>query len=252
MFPSDHLESIALPFPKTSGGIYRADVFHDLFLGTAGREGNPVDYSLDSASVRFQEKALLTRQKGLEGRRIIMLDQLHGDLLHTVTDYPTEDLPWAAGADGLITTLPGICLVIRTADCVPVFLFDPRQRIIGAVHSGWRGCRLNIAGKMARTLISDYGCRPSDLVACLLPSIGPESYQVNEDVASHFPGHVSRENSHILLNLWSQIEDSLTEAGILRENVYNTRLCTLQNSNRFFSHRGGDAGRNLNIAYIPS
>ncbi len=219
-------------------------------IGMIGKAHNRVDYSQESESIRRDEKALIHALAGIEPKRTVMLNQVHGDAIVALDTYPDEDLPWIAEADGLITTLPGLCLVIRTADCVPVFAFDPAKRVLGAVHSGWRGCRLGIAPKLIDLMASRYGSRPEDIRVAILPSIGPHSYTVGEDVAAHFPGAAVRRDGKIYLDLVKTIADPLVSMGVPRSGISTPAYCTMKDNDALFSHRMGDKGRNLNFGYI--
>jgi len=221
-----------------------------LVVGVVGRRANPASYGTGPEEVRSAEKAFLSLITGAHARNILALDQLHGDTILAVEGPPAQERLIYGEADGLITAVPGICLVIRTADCVPVFVFDRERRVLGAVHSGWRGTRLAIAGKLVREMRRLHGSSPGDLSAYILPSIGPESYTVGEDVAAFFPGDVANRNGKLYLDLWSAVEKALTGEGVAAGRIFNARSCTLAGRDEFFSHRGGDAGRNLNFAVM--
>jgi YfiH family protein len=238
-------------FSKGEGGYYTLRGAEAPAAGSVGKAANFIDYSAVPERVRRQEKSILRGITGISERRILMLNQLHGDTIVRVNAPPGEDRPAHAEADGMVTTLPGICLVIRTADCVPVIAFDAKRKVLGAVHSGWRGCRLEIARKLIRMMRDEYLSLPEDIRVYILPSIGPRSYAVNDDVAAHFPAHTSRINGRIYLDLWRSIASSVSAAGIPPESIFTSGICTLEEKREFFSHRGGDAGRNLNFAYIP-
>ncbi len=85
--------------------------------------------------------------------------------------------------------------------------------------------------------------------AYILPSIGPESYEVNQDVARFFPRQTIKRGDSLYVDLWSGIESSLEAAGIPSENIFNSEICKRKNTEEFFSHRFGDTGRNLNFVY---
>lgn len=217
-------------------------------IGTIGRASNRIDYSMPPESIRHAEKELLRTFIEIPFEKIVMLNQVHGDAIIELDEYPKDDLPWTAEADGMVTALPGLCLVIRTADCVPVFAFDERNKLLGAVHSGWKGCMRDITGKLIR-MMKVRGSIPSDISLFILPSIGPDSYRVNEDVARHFPQETIKKNDELFVDLWKSVERSALREGILPEKIFRADMCTLQNEN-YFSHRRGDIGRNLNFGVI--
>lgn len=222
----------------------------NLSAGITGRGINVINYNASDLEIRCAEKAILNKITGVLTRRIVMLDQVHGDRIIHVAGDPTADTPSAAEADGLITAIKGVMLVIRTADCVPVFLFDSRSEVLGAVHSGWKGTMLNIAGKCVKDMACFYGSDPADITAFILPSIGPESYEVNEDVADYFPDETIIRNGRLYVDLWKSITGSLVREGVREHGIFNPGICNRINHEEFFSHRFGDRGRNLNFAFM--
>ena len=239
-----------IEFIKSPDGIYRISGCGLLKTGTVAKSANRIDYAGDSVIIRNDEKAFLNDITGIGEKNIVMLNQVHGDGIVILDKPPEKDTPYFADADGMITDIPGICLVIRTADCVPVVAYDGRRKILGAVHSGWRGCRLSISRKLIAEMKRLFSSDARDVNVFLLPSIGPDSYSVNDDVAAYFKNDIMKKNSGIYLNLWGNIERSLSVEGVPEENIFNARLCTMKNGPEFFSHRNKDEGRNLNFSYL--
>lgn len=231
-------------------GLYRVHGINGASVGIAGKAANPTDYGIEEVIVRLHEKSLLSSVTGLPGKNILSLNQLHGDEIIVVDEAP-ENRPVFADADGMITDRRGLALVIRTADCVPVFAFDPVRCVLGAAHSGWRGCRLNISGKLIALMKKRYGSLPADIHAFVLPSIGPDSYTVGDDVAAHFPDYVVSKNAKLYLDLRGNVTASLRREGILSEKILVCTQCSFIDNREFFSHRRGDTGRNLNFAFLP-
>ena len=156
--------------------------------------------------------------------------------------------------DGMITNVPGICLVTFYADCVPLYFVDPVKKAIGMIHSGWRGT----VGKMGKVtvekMVEAYGSNPADIIAAIGPSICQECYEVSEDVIEEFQKNFSehrwkdifyrKENGKYQLNLWKANEAVFLEAGIKKEHIAVTNVCTHCNPEILFSHRtsGFDRG----------
>lgn len=218
--------------------------------GLTGRKINTTDYSAPDTEIRMSDKKLLSSVTGLDAESVLMLDQVHGDTILHIDKYPQGVRASEGFADGMITALPGLCLVIRTADCVPVFLYDPEKKVLGAVHSGWKGTMLDITGKCISMMHELYGSDPGRLFAFILPSIGPESYEVNRDVADYFPDETVQINGRLHVDLWSSIEKACARSGLQRGNIFNAKICNRKNTGNFFSHRYGDKGRNLNFIYM--
>lgn len=158
--------------------------------------------------------------------------------------------------DGMVTNVPGICLVTFYADCVPLFLVDPVKKAIGLSHSGWRGTVGKMGKVTVQAMMREYGSRPEDIVAAIGPSICQDCYEVSEDVIDRFRDSFNeavwpqlfyrKENGKYQLDLWRANEEVFLEAGILRENLAVTNLCTHCNQEVLFSHRAtGEKRGNL-------
>ncbi|MGQ9557412.1 MAG: peptidoglycan editing factor PgeF [Desulfurispora sp.] len=156
--------------------------------------------------------------------------------------------------DALVTDRPGLVLASFYADCVPVYLLDPRRRAAGLAHAGWQGTRQKIAARAVQAMQSALGCRPADILAVIGPSIGPCCYTVGEDVHRHFtaafPGQMQSlarpaETGKWHLDLWQANRQVLEEAGLKADNIYTARLCTSCREDLFFSYRRqrGQCGR---------
>ena len=149
--------------------------------------------------------------------------------------------------DGLITNVPGICLVTFYADCVPLYFVDPVKKAIGLSHSGWRGTVGKIGKVTVEKMQKEYGCDPKDILAAVGPSICQDCYEVSEDVIERFKENFEessweklfykKENGKYQLNLWKANEMIFAEAGILPEHIAVTNVCTHCNSDILFSHR---------------
>ena len=237
-------------FFKNSAGYYVAgNLSSGLTVGCTGRSINRIDYGMERSDIRKSEKKLLNGITGLYEKDILFLEQVHGSEIIPVDEKPQESSLFHGTADAMVTSISGICLVIRTADCVPVLLVDEKRKVIGAAHSGWKGTQLNISGALVSTMKERHGCEPSSMKAYILPSIGPDSYEVNQDVAQFFPAQTIRRGTSLYVNLWACIESSLKAEGIPAENIFNTEICNRKNTGEFFSHRFGDNGRNLNFIF---
>lgn len=161
--------------------------------------------------------------------------------------------------DGLITNEPGLVLSTFYADCVPLYFVDPVHRAIGMSHSGWKGT----VGKMGAATITamkrEFGTEAKDLVCAIGPSICQDCYEVSEDVADAFkeafPGHadeilLDKKNGKYQLDLWGANEIVLTEAGVLKEKIAVTNICTCCTPDLLFSHRASHGKRGNLGAFI--
>ena len=92
------------------------------------------------------------------------------------------------GYDAFVTSLPDTAIGVRTADCVPILLYDPIRKVVAAVHSGWKGTVLHIAQQTIDVMVHRFGCGAEALQAVIGPAIGPESFQVGAEVVAQFRG----------------------------------------------------------------
>ncbi|MCI5919526.1 MAG: peptidoglycan editing factor PgeF [Roseburia sp.] len=154
--------------------------------------------------------------------------------------------------DGLITNVKGLVLSTFFADCVPLYFVDPVHEAIGMSHSGWRGTVRRMGKATIEAMEQAFGTKPSDLICAIGPSICQDCYEVSEDVAeefkSAFPGYereilLEKGNGKYQLDLWKANEIVLEEAGVEKEHIAVTNLCTCCNPNLLFSHRASHGKR---------
>ncbi|HTX16684.1 MAG TPA: peptidoglycan editing factor PgeF [Candidatus Baltobacteraceae bacterium] len=209
------------------------------------------------------------RALGAEKMRVMTLRQFHSDLVHRV-DQPQGDVE-APRADALFTRERGVVLAVQTADCIPILLADPKQRAVGAIHSGWRGTLHRIAAKALGRMQMEFGTRPEDVIAALGPGIGRCCYEVGSDVAREFhsqfpearewfdgpfdalasgendpnwlpwltmrpPGHPPPP-SRVHLDLIAANRAILAGAGVPLRQIATSDLCTACRTDLFFSYR---------------
>jgi len=188
---------------------------------------------------------------GVEADRVCSVWQVHG--VEVVTQpQPVPGQSWIAQADAMVTDQPGMPLVMRYADCTPILLHDPVMRVIGIAHAGWRGTVQGIASRTVQTMTGQYGCQPHDIRAGIGPSIGPDCYQVGEEVVTATEAYFGDTDGLIrrhpadnsaYLDLWAANALDLRRAGI--QHIETAGICTMKHTQDFYSHRGehGQTGR---------
>ena len=200
--------------------------------------------------------ALLAERVGIDVDGIASCRQVHGDdveIVDTVYEVPPQ-------ADAIVTAVPGIYPAIKTADCLPILLLDPVNRVAAAIHAGWRGTVLRISRKVLRMMKSNFGTNPADLLAGLGPAIGPCCYEVDEVVLEPFKQNVPQAEDFIVkveskgidspslrLDLVGANRFELIQEGVSSQNIHSANLCTSCNPNLFFSYRrdGAYSGRHI-------
>ncbi|MFO7884258.1 MAG: peptidoglycan editing factor PgeF [Desulfobacteraceae bacterium] len=173
----------------------------------------------------------------------LYLNQIHGrDILVLKKEDQYENYRLTRDrltADGVITDISGLLLVIQTADCQAVLLYDPVKRVIGNIHSGWRGSAADIIGNAVDRMKDEFGCDPGDITAGIGPSLGPccaEFLNYREELPEAFWKYRTDRSSHYF-NFWEISCDQLKEKGVKPENIEVSGLCTKCSSHDFFSHR---------------
>ena len=197
---------------------------------------------------RFAEAA------GIDPRHVTHARQVHGTGVAKV-DWADAGNTLDA-VDALITDAVGLPLSTVFADCVPVLLYDPVQHALGVCHTGWRGTVNGAATATLWAMQAAYGSDPAQVRACIGPSIGPESYEVGEEVLTmaqaklkdaeryfHFPdGKGGGEGARPHFDLWRAKVGQLIEAGLLPEHIELSGINTAQHTEDFYSHRA-EAGQ---------
>ncbi len=158
--------------------------------------------------------------------------------------------------DGLLTNVPGVLLTSFYADCVPLYFYDPVERVAGLAHAGWKGTVAEIAGAMVSKMTEVYGSKPQHVLAAIGPSIGECCYEVDDYVMNHvlqleetlaLTTSSGREqdlyskslsdDSKSMLNLKELNQRIMIKAGILPTHIECTTWCTSCNTEMFFSYR---------------
>ncbi|MBV9689139.1 MAG: peptidoglycan editing factor PgeF [Ktedonobacteraceae bacterium] len=223
-----------------------------------------------SFSVGDTEQAVLTNRSRLyhivdvEPQSVAQAHLVHGNYIEIVTSQsPTGTYRRFAETDGLVTNVIHKPLLILVADCAAVAFFDPKQHVIALLHAGWKGIVSNIVAKMVSTMHETFGCRPSDMLAAISPSLGPCCYEVREDLVAAFheafPAHAQdlfrlQPDTSIHLDMWAALRYQLRESGIRPEYIEESGLCTACHLDEFYSHRAerGKTGRFAGLIVLRS
>lgn len=227
-------------------------IIHFVSTRTGGVSPPPFDSlnlgfgTKDQPSRVLKNRQILAEAVGVPLANFTLGKQVHGDNIAVVTSElrgrGSHDYENALDAtDGLVTDVPGTCLMVLLADCVPLLFYDPVHKAIGAVHAGWKGTVRQIGRRAVDTMAEHYGSRPGDIVVGIGPSIGPCCYEVGPEVIAQaeesFGETVGLVDGNGHLNLWEANLRQLLEAGIPEANIEVAGICTRCNADRFFSER---------------
>lgn len=186
---------------------------------------------------------------------IISLKQIHSNraVAHAKaeTAFPLQE------GDALISNTPGIILTIRTADCVPILFYDPREGVIAAVHAGWRGIESGIIEETLSRFASDYGSRPADVLAAIGPAICQRCFEIGPEVAEKFTATFGDraplargKGDRFHLDLGACCRLALADSGVPDHQIESLDLCTACRPDLFYSYRRDGAGTGRLVAFI--
>lgn len=189
---------------------------------------------------------LLGNAVGFDSKNCVLTKQTHTDIVRPVTAadagtglYKEEFSP----CDGLVTNTPGLALVVFTADCTPVLLYDAVTGAVGAVHAGWKGTAQDITGKAVEAMVQNYGTDPRHIRAAIGPNISQCCFETDEDVPNALletygdaiSPYISKKESKFYVNLKAVNAYALARHGVTQIDISTD--CTLCQPDRFWSAR---------------
>jgi YfiH family protein len=187
--------------------------------------------------------------------KVAQAQLVHGNHIEVITEQSPKSFAYKfPTTDGLITNVAQVPLFIPVADCAAVAFFDPQQRVIGMVHSGWKGIVHRIIPALVETMQAVYGSHPANILVGVSPCLGPCCYEVRADFIDTFTEAFPVKAKDFLLpqgddtihfDMWSALRWQLEESGILPEHVEGPTLCTACHVDEFYSYRKehGKTGR---------
>lgn len=202
----------------------------------------------EDQEVITQNRRRLVRALGLEPEWVAWAGQVHGNRVIEVMEggtYPETD--------ALVTQVPGLALAIQVADCAAVLLWDAENRIIAAVHAGWRGAAGDILTRAIETM-KRRGAVAEKTKAYVSPCLSLKNFEVGPEVAEQFPDeyveYTGYEKPH--LDLKGYLRSRMLEAGLRSENMEIDRDCTIDHQEKYYSYRreGDQSGRMAGIIQL--
>lgn len=226
-------------------------------------EFNINEYCGDAPEHTSVNRKALAAELGVPESNIIMPHQTHGinpriigkeflSLPANIRKMLLEDV------DSVLTDVPGICIGVSTADCIPVLLHDSAHNAVAAVHAGWRGTVKNVVLRAVAEMRMAFHTKPEELTAIVGPGISQKNFEVGDEVYNEFAeakfpmNSIARreEKWHIDLPLCNK--QQLMMAGVKEDNIFMSGICTFDNAADYFSARrlGTDSGRIFSAIFI--
>jgi YfiH family protein len=252
MDPCPHLQS---------GLLARAGFSHAFFTRRGGVSEGPfaalnLSPEVGDLSEHVRENfGRAARTLGLPPERLYVAAQVHGREVISLHGTEAASTVARTAADAIVSKAPGIGCGVRTADCVPILLADPETGLVAAVHAGWRGLVRHVIASATERML-ELGSRKGALLAAFGPHIGPDAFEVGDDVAREIAnasaarGVVERAASgKALVSLGRVVRAQLRAAGLEDAHIEQVPGCTYRDASQFFSYRrdGQRSGRMLAV-----
>jgi len=237
-------------------GVFDRSVCHAIFTRQGGISPEPwAALNMGGTVGDDPERVRENRRRGLtalirDPASVCDVWQVHGVEVAIAESPRLPETPHLQ-ADVILTNKPGVTLMMRFADCVPIMLHDPIHKVVGIIHAGWMGTVLGTTKYAVAAMQSRYDSKPVDIRAAIGPSIGPDHYEIGQDVAIQVKRAfgdmasdlLSVRNGHIFFNLWEANRLLLEESGVQQVEVAG--LCTACHTGDWYSHRAekGRTGR---------
>jgi YfiH family protein len=246
-----HSDMVEHCFTTRKGGVSKGE-YSSLNLGLKKK---------DSCKNVEQNFAIICNAINIDLANLVLSDQIHSNNVRVVSEKDRgkgilieSDI---RNCDGLVTNARNVALVTFYADCVPIFLFDPKNKVIGLAHSGWKGTLEQIAAKTANVMIEEFNCNPGNIISAIGPSIGQCCFEVGNEVKDQFINKldwsrdfcIKKDEEKSFIDLQGIIKHTLIDCGFKIQNIFISNICTKCNKEIFFSHRG-DNGKTGSLAAI--
>ena len=219
---------------STERGCYNPSLPYDGF--------NITYYTDDDPKHIATCRKMLSMVLNISDDHLILPRQVHGTEIAEVTEQNLDSR--FDGVDALMTSMPHTCIGVSTADCVPILIYDTHARAIAAAHAGWRGTVASIGSKTVAAMLQRYNMSAADLKVVIGPSIGPDAFEVGDEVYEAFSQAgfdmneiAFKRNGKWHIDLWQANALDLQQTGIARENIEIAGICTYQQHEDFFSAR---------------
>jgi hypothetical protein len=205
----------------------------------------------------MRRRQRLAEQVGFDLARALMTVQEHGANVVTFHRRQPEGGQCVFDTDALATDVSGQAIVTYHADCFPLLFFDAGRGVVAGAHAGWRGSLAGVAIQTVQALHLAYGSEPDQLDVLIGPGICARCYQVGGEVADQFAArygrddrYLQREGGEVRLDIEGVVRLQLEDEGVAPGRIQSAGWCTREDE-RWFSHRGGRAGRFLSVVVAP-
>ncbi|MBR4118700.1 MAG: peptidoglycan editing factor PgeF [Bacteroidales bacterium] len=247
--------------------LLRHNLPEDIIAFSTKRGGNKSNYDSfnithycgDSDEHVTESRVELCQNLGISDNDLIVPHQTHSTNIISIDKEffllsNEERQQKLYNIDVILTNLKGICIGVSTADCIPILLFDKENKVVVAIHAGWRGTVQRIVDKTIKYLKENYFTNPQNICAVICPGISEEAFEVGEEVYDTFynsgfdMNKISKRYNKCHINLKEANRIELLNCGVNPENIQDCTICTYSNFKDYFSARrlGVNSGRIFN------
>lgn len=199
---------------------------------------NEYSFNIDNSIINSFSNSIEYIKDKYNIKEYYELTQIHSTIVNIVDNNYINKTE----GDALITNMVNIPLVIKTADCIPILLYDNKNKVIAAVHSGWKGTLNNIVINTLNTMIDKYNCKKENISAYLYPSIRKCHFEVEDDVYQMFKDKITNIDKYTTkkvnkyyIDLQQIVIDNLKENSIT--NIFDSNICTYCHNDTYHSYR---------------
>ncbi len=230
---------------------------------------NKEELTEEELNKALQDYQNLCNKINIDYKNIVKTNQEHTDNIVIANkkinkDFPDINLEQYNKTDGIITQKPNLILSTTNADCILLLFFDPVTKTIANIHSGWKGTLQRISVKTIKKMEHECGCKPENIICCICPSIRKCHFEVDMDVKKLFEKEFKDLNINENTDIMEKQKDKekwnidtvlinkiiLEHIGLKKENIIDSGICSVCNSDLIHSYRVEKQGYGLNTALI--
>jgi YfiH family protein len=206
------------------------------------RQDGNMSFGYGDIKSSLEDRKKFLADLGIDYRDLICAKQVHGKKIEYVMqvnlgkgalDYESS----FSDTDGFITDIKNVPIAMLTADCLSVFLYDPKRPAIAVLHAGWRSTEQNISQECVRIMQNKFNSQPEDLLVGFGPSIRSCCFEVKEDFKSNFSFGLVKREGRIFMDIALINQRQLVDCGVKAENIFDPEICTFSDNENYFSFR---------------
>jgi polyphenol oxidase len=204
---------------------------------TTRKSGNIAFHVNDKLANVEQNHTQLSHDIGYDKERLVYMNQVHGSNVEIINEVPTS----VPTCDAMLTNKKNIPLMVMVADCIPLIVYDPTQKVIGVIHAGRAGLIDEVILRTIESMEREYNSKSEEILVGVGPSITAMCYEIGSDLATHLMTHygdfIFRKEDKYYFDAPSLAYDQLRIAGVHVDHIEHFNICNHCHTNEFYSYR---------------